>query len=455
MRTTCKKGLSGVIAVFFLMMSTGTAFADQGNVENEELKKLHAMVAQMEQRYQSKIQDLEKEVSSLRKQNASIEKSMESSFATQAKRLEACSEQISSVGLSGVQAPSIVNGLEIGFGATSVIQGIAGGGNGTAGDVTDASYSADLEITKEFENGGIGFAHVEMGQGDGIDDDEVVFLAPVNGDAANSDGALELTELYYEQPLWDERVVITAGKIDPSAYYDDNAIANDETAQFLGAGFVNGANIDFADVHFGARIGVQVSDSVYLNAGVVEGDGDFEDVADGVFTFGQLAYSPQFIEKEGNYRLFGWHSGVAHEALKDTAMTKEHAYGFGISADQVLNDYLTWFGRVSYASADVVAVEYAWSSGLQFEGDVWNREDDYLGVAFGQSIPGADLEKSRVTNHVESQLELYYNYQVFDHLSVSPHFQLVFNPNGVDEENVGGASDSTAAILSLRTNVSF
>ncbi len=70
----------------------------------------------------------------------------------------------------------IFSGLKIGAGATYIVQG-SGDANNNSGDksVTDASYSADLEIEKEFDDYGLAFLHFEAGNGEGITDELQLF----------------------------------------------------------------------------------------------------------------------------------------------------------------------------------------------------------------------------------------------------------------------------------------
>ena len=232
-------------------------------------------------------------------------------------------------------------------------------------------------------------------------------------------------------------------------------MANDETSQFLASIFKNSQAIELPGNGLGARLGVEVADALYFNVGIVEDDADFEDIGNSLFSFAQLTYSTSINELEGNYRLYGWFDTSAHNELKDTARTKENNYGMGISVDQAISETLAMFARFGWADPSVSNIELAWSTGLQLSGGLWNRGDDVLGIAIGQNIPGNQLEKSGTTNHKEGQLELYYNYRVFDYLTVSPLLQLIWNPNGVAEEAVGGASDSLITLCGIRTQLDF
>jgi hypothetical protein len=94
------------------------------------------------------------------------------------------------------QEPSAIEigrGLEIGAGATVIVQGTNNANaDGTKEDRTDASYSADITLAKEFESiDGRAFVHLEAGTGDGLEDNLALY-SNVNRDADN-DNEVHLT----------------------------------------------------------------------------------------------------------------------------------------------------------------------------------------------------------------------------------------------------------------------
>jgi len=62
-------------------------------------------------------------------------------------------------------------------------------------------------------------------------------------------------------------------------------------------------------------------------------------------------------------------------------------------------------------------------------------------------------------NHKEGIIEMYYNFQLFEHLALSPFMQIVWNPNGVSDEmfgnNSGGQSDTTVTVCGMRSQLDF
>ncbi|MDD5005313.1 MAG: carbohydrate porin [Candidatus Omnitrophica bacterium] len=349
----------------------------------------------------------------------------------------------------------IAEGLEIGAGATMIMQGANNTNNATAGvskneGRTDASYSADITIGKEFEDaGGRAFLHLEVGQGSGLEDDLTLY-SNVNRDADN-DNNVRLTELWYEQAFLKDKAAATFGKLDPTAYFDNNEVANDETTQFLGRIFRNSPTIEFPDNTAGMRFTYLPAEWLELGYGVFDADSDWEKVGDNLFNIGQVTFKTNFFDLSGNYRLLAWQNNSYHTKWLANEQEKESAFGFGLSLDQKVNDIVTVFSRYGWQNPKVYnpnitatgddendpkyySLEHSWSAGLQVEGKPWGREKDILGFAIGQILSSKDYKKSDDTLRAktEGHLETYYRIYINDHFSISPDLQYIWNPFGKD-----------------------
>lgn len=104
------------------------------------------------------------------------------------------------------------------------------------GDVFDGTYSFDLEFEKEFSDYGLAFLHLKAGDNVGADRSLKVFSG-VNTIEFDSDNAVDVTEIWYEHYFDSMPLTLTAGKIDPTFYIDNNEYASDGTSQFLGGIF--------------------------------------------------------------------------------------------------------------------------------------------------------------------------------------------------------------------------
>jgi len=362
--------------------------------------------------------------------------------------------------------------LEFAIGITGVLQATQGADHlSEEGDVTDATMSLDVEVGADLWEGASGFVHIEAGNGDGVDGD-VETLSGLNDDA-DDDATLRLTEAWLEQRWWDERVALRIGKIDlcggcgmNECAFDGNAVANDETAQFLSTGFVNNIAVDFPeDNGFGAEIWLAPCSWLDVGVAIAEADADWDNVFDDLFYIGQVNLKPTLWGRPGTYRFFAWRNDTDHELLTEPVLDPDDPFlddsapsndnagkGLGVSCDQELADGLTAFFRYAVQDHDIYMVERAWSAGFQIDGKSWARPDDVLGAAYGVAelgCEGAQIVKAELGNPKdEIHIELYYNIFANDHLQISPDVQYVRNAMG------SGTSD-TFWTFALRAQLGF
>jgi hypothetical protein len=307
----------------------------------------------------------------------------------------------------------MLDGLEIAVGVTGVVQGSAGADDIAGGDHTDASASLDLEVQTGVGKQGTAFLLVESRQGAGLTD-EIETIHGINADAVDDDAAFKLTEAWYEHSFLNDRLLLTLGKVDLTNYFDANAVANDETIQFL------------AD-------------------GLGDADGDFEDVFRDVFGVVELNYKPGYLNRDGNYRFYLWTNLADHAEWKDPLRDSEENWGLGFSFDQVFSERVTGFLRGGFQDEAVSQVDWAFSLGGEIRGVFPTRVQDHLAIALGYAHLSEDYTDSvrPLEAEDEQMLEVYYNFHVNDHFIFSPDFQVIRNPAGLD-----GAD--TTAILGIR-----
>ncbi|MBM3252602.1 MAG: hypothetical protein FJZ11_07500, partial [Candidatus Omnitrophica bacterium] len=346
-----KKILVLVCAVI-LIFSASKVFAGGNELSNEELlkeiKALKTRILELEIRLEKQEQRIEKTESVVKEQPS---------------------------------LASIAEGLSINADATFIVQGTdeINADSVTRGDVvTDASYSADLKIEKKFEDYGKAFIHLKTGDGAGVEDELKVF-SNVNQDADDSDSSVKVTEVWYEHYLKDLPVTITAGKINPTFFIDNNEYANDETTQFLGRIFTNSPTIEFPDNSVGGRIAIAPTDILDIELLAMDADNDWEDILSSTFFVGQVNFKPNLLGRSGNYRVLGWIDDRDHTKWDDATKQEEEGYGFGISFDQGLTDNLGAFVRYGWQDPEQrlngltndFSLEHSWSTGLQIKGALW------------------------------------------------------------------------------------
>jgi carbohydrate-selective porin OprB len=319
-------------------------------------------------------------------------------------------------------------------------QGTSGNDENTAADdVIDGSISADLEISAKLGENGEAFIAFEAGSGTGLTD-EFDFNADGESDLywgfnadAGPDSTVDMTEAWYEHTFSGGMVIFTVGELNITNYFDGNEVANDETTQFLADGFVNDPTIEFISGP-GVRLTVSPSDIIDMSIGA-QSDG-WEDLDEKSFLIAEADFNLKFGDLQGHYRFYVWTNRGDHTDVGDAAKTGEPGVGFGLSADQQVMDSLTLFARFGVRDDDLIEYEFdaAWSAGAAISGSLWNRNDDILGLAYGQAIT-ADHRKDTLradgsTPGDEGHFEAYYNLTLNEHVTISPDLQIVMNAQG-------------------------
>lgn len=371
-----------------------------------------------------------------------------------------------------------VEGVSVEAGLTMVAQH-AGSGEVT-GDRSQANYRADIEVV--LPGGQIGeaqgqiYAHFRLGQGEGLTPAIPTYTATSNSTAfqlSNShDSTALLAQAWYQLtlPLADSRgevpaqFQVTIGKIDPFIFFDQNDIADDESTAFLNHAFVHNPLLDSGGdvgvdlhgftpgLHLAYRNGSpgpnywQVSYGLFGSGPGASFDGSFTKP----FVIGQLEAGQQLIPGlNGTYRLYAWTNG---RATAYDGMTEERHSGWGLSLNQQLAEHVELFARYGRSTQGQVRFDRAFTVGAEFNGSAWGREYDRLGLAMAwletsDAYRMADPD-AYGPGGAERMAEIYYAWQLNEHLEISPDLQFISRPAGN-----GDAKDLT--VVGLRAKASF
>jgi high affinity Mn2+ porin len=398
-----------------------------------------ADIGQMLQAMQARLDRLEARNAELEKRLA--EKSAGAGEAALGARVEELEQEV--VALSKKPDPmERFEGISVGTSLTTVVQ------HANRGAVDDGQWTARADVEVELPMGAIGeaegklFAHFRAGDGSGVDTGG---FAPVNAAAFGDESRMDLMQAWYQLdiPVGAQsgdlgRVELTVGKIDPFGFFDGNNIADDESEQFLNLAFIHNPLLDAGgDIGVGddgASPGVRVSYISDVNGannysaslgyfGAGEG-GDFSDAFSNRLLIGQLEYAGKtFGGMAGAYRLYAW---TNNSALKLDEVTEERHSGWGISLDQQIAEHVTLFSRLGFSTKGEVGFDRAYTLGAQFDGGLWGRADDRIGLAVGR----LEATKASGMSGNETPVELYYAWQVNDHLQLSPNLQWIGEPGG-------------------------
>jgi len=342
-----------------------------------------------------------------------------------------------------------LKGIEFGFSATGVVQGSIGNHKNQGipsdrerADRVDGSLSADLEIGKQIGKHGRATAIISAAYGDGLDP-RIPSWWGINGDAED-ENRVYLKELWYEHKLFAEKLIFTLGKLDLTSYFDTNAVANCENTQFLSPGFVNSAAVQFPDDNGpGVRITFAPTELFDISFGWGQGEEDWDELGHRSLFIGEAGLHPRFGELQGNYRLYGWFKQhhldddvVSWDDRRRGVFDNRNGWGLGLSLDQAVTPQITLFARAGYQDEKVYEFAWAWSLGAEVKGNYWGRDADALGIAYGMGMISDEYKAfQRFSGEPwfrknESHLELYYRFQLNDHIAISPDIQVLWNAQG-------------------------
>ncbi len=315
--------------------------------------------------------------------------------------------------------------------STMVLQALTG----TDQDTSFATGSFDIVLEAPLWEGAVGVVDLEAVGGDGPDG-RLPSMGGWNGDAGSGQSAdgvdrLGVLEAFIATPLGSDATVLTFGKVDLGGFFDANALANDETAQFLTGSFVNSTAFEAPDPSAGVVLSYLPAASYDVNVAVSSTDNSGEEAFDKVFACAQIAHYTDALGADGEYRAYCWVDG-----------SRENLPGLGISMSQGLTGNVQVFARGAWQGSEESAPDAmmrAWSAGGQVGGF---HGEDVLGFAYGESTSrDSGLE-------VEGTWETYYQHPLSSHMVTSLHVAGMDSPGG-------NAAQDDASVISLRLQFSF
>ena len=446
--------------------------------------------------------ELLKRIERLEKKNEALEKALEGERISEnepevATRLKAVEFQTLSM-QKQARAIESLEGITAGVSFTTVTQ--HAGGSVTTDGSSESQWNYRADVSVSLPGGEIGnaegklFAHFRMGQGDGLTRILPTFGGVnatgfhVQGVRSDDDATVLLAQAWYQldvplplggfKPQSRESFSFNFGKMDPFLFFDQNAIADDETTRFLNTAFVHNPLLDAGgDVGvdaFGFTPGLRFA---YHNEterplawdaslGVFgAGSGaQFSNSFEKPFVIAQLETTRKFFGGlNGHYRLYLWRNGQATAYANEFDIQTEKHTGWGMSIDQRVGDATTLFARYGRQTQGKARFNRATTLGAEFGGSYWDRGADAVGAAFGQLHTSADFRTDAPTldanadgnadfgyaaSGAEQLIELYYRWRIHTKFEVSPDLQHVSRPAGN-----GAAKDVN--LIGLRAQITF
>lgn len=350
--------------------------------------------------------------------------------------------------------PHEIGKLNITGGITSILQGTSGIANN--GDVTDFTYTLDLNFEAAVSKNGKVVVALEAGNGNGVNDN-MPSLSISNYDAyITENGGIvtpSVSQAYYEGEYMDGFLGVTAGKLDVHSLYDENAYANDETDQFISGIFTRypGSLFPELDSYYAPGLALTIRPSDMLEFRLIGANGNgsgFEDIFDNGYIVAHAGVMPKLLGREGHYHLHVIYDARNYTDINTGNVTENTSYG--LSADQEIMDGVGVFARygVMDDGIDENLVKSAISAGVSLSGSLWNRENDVLGIAAGVLAINEDSSSVAANPDDESHLEIYYNLGYSEHFTLTPDLQIVTNAGG-------DADNDTITVYGLRAQMNF
>lgn len=366
------------------------------------------------------------------------------------------------------------DGPEIGAGLVAVGQRLGRGGADTGQSQGRLNYRGDIGI--DLPLGTVpalgdarlsSFGHLRFGQGSGV------VLRPSHTATVNSaafeagagpDEAYAIVAQAWGQLEWglgggrfndlpNNRVELTLGKIDVFGFFDQNAVAGDEGAQFLNNVFVHNPLLDsggdIAADAYGFAPGLRVA---YIDEGEERGWGyaaslgvfgsgaaaDFSAGPRRPLVIGQIEFSPRQIngEPRSSYRLYAWTNG---ETADLTGEQRQRHGGYGLSVDHKFGRAWNLFARWGQRTSGDGTFDKALTLGFEHGGRTWGRGHDALGLAAGWLRTSGAYARATALDPTlagytasgnEQILEAYYRFRLNDHVELTPDLQWIRRAGG-------------------------
>jgi porin len=410
--------------------------------------------------------------------------------------------------VGGVRSTILKYGLSLGITETSEILGNPTGGirqGAIYEGVTDLNLGFDMRTY--FGWRAVFFARAYQIHGRGLSLNDLDNLNTASG--LEADRTTRLFELWYEQHFGDWLRI----RIGQQSAGQEFIISS--TAKL----FVNGAfgwpTLPSVDLPSGGpgfplgtpavRVRIDASDALTFFAGLFDGNptgsplgandpqahdlsGTAFRTSDGALALFEMRFNPDNSPKNGTYRLGAWFNsekfpdqrvdtqGVSLASPLSNGMPQLLDNDFSLYAivDQPLfppadkddNTGLTAFARLMGAPGDRNLVELYFDTGLSYKGP-FGRKDDTVGLAVGYARIGnaarlLDEDRALFTGtaypvrSAETVVELTYQYSLAKWWQLQPDFQYIFSPGGgIPNPNAPGRTIGSAAILGLRTTITF
>jgi high affinity Mn2+ porin len=296
----------------------------------------------------------------------------------------------------------------------------AGRIEGPEGSANKHAYqlaSADLFFTAGLAQYTLFFADI-VGLSGSPPDAEIPTLTLLNGYTARlvRQNELNLREAWLRTELFGQRLALSAGRLDLTNYFDQNAAANDESTQFLSDALVNNQMLGLAVNGTGVAAEFDAKTGFRLKFGFQQSNTDATNLSDSMYTLTEAGYTmTPFALPEGTYRVW-FRTDNTSSVIRKAA---------GLSLDQKFTPNITIFGRYGTQEVDGGRDHY-YSAGVGVQNGLVFSPLDSWGIGYAQM----DL----LSGDSEKLTEGYYNFRLTERLRLSLHLQHVLDAPGAENK---------------------
>ena len=241
-----------------------------------------------------------------------------------------------------------------------------------------------------------------------------------------SDAGTILTNLYWQHTTQDNQLAFVAGILDVTDYVAVYGLVSPWT-NFINLAFSTDPTISVPNQGVGAAVRVMLFKNMYLLGGFADANGDPSDPG-GIFD--------SFLDDREYFKHleFGWtssyenrfadnvHITIWHSDERDAAMVTS-GKGVALSYSQMFDDRWLPFARFGYSNGGGSFLERSVSIGLGYFPET---RSDTLGIGLNWGLPSEETFGSGLDAQYTS--EVYYRFQLFQHVTITPNLQYLKNP---------------------------
>jgi porin len=245
----------------------------------------------------------------------------------------------------------------------------------------------------------------------------------------------EITFLWWDQRLFDDRLRVLVGKLDPTELVAQTRYIGDGQESFLATPLAEDPVLPFLETQSLGALARVVRDDFYASFMISDATAtrnglDFDSVTDGKWQQAlEVGWTPILPEVgAGAYRVTAFH--VPRVGSGDDEAS---GWSFAASFDQDVGEALALFLYFSRAHGRVLELEQQLSAGVVLRQPVgWTDDQLGLGLTWGRPRDRGARDQYAV--------ELYWRLQLTERIELTPDLQLLIRPANSDDdvEAVGG-----------------